>query len=50
MFRATFIRKFKTVKNTLPNEYITSYRIRLVQRLLDLGKPKPASVCQMLAL
>ena len=40
MSRATFIRKFKKVTNTTPNEYITSYRIRLAQRLLDLGKSK----------
>ena len=40
MSRATFIRKFKKVTNTTPNEYITSYRVRLAQRLLDLGKSK----------
>lgn len=40
MSRATFIRKFKKVTNTTPNEYITFYRVRLAQRLLDLGKSK----------
>lgn len=40
MSRATFIRKFKKVTNTTPNNYITAYRVRLANRMLSLGKAK----------